>query len=253
MTNQPLDISLNKTARIAGILYLTIIATGIFAEMFVRSNLIVPGDAATTAANIQASEGLYRMGIVSDMIMIMCDVAVGLAFYVLLRPVSRVLALLAAFFRLAQAATLGINLLNLLIALQLVNGAPYLNVVGSEQLQAQAMLFLNAHSAGYAIALVFFGFSILILGSLIVRSGYIPRILGFLLLFASVGYLVDSTASFLLPNYEAYATAFAVVVFVPALIGELAIALWLLVKGVDVQPRPDKSSTRADQVTRVAA
>ncbi len=88
-----------KTARVAGFLYLTIIIAGIFAEFFVRQSLIVPGDATATANNIMASEGLFRIGIASDLIMIMCDVALALAFYALLKPVSNSLSLLAAFFR----------------------------------------------------------------------------------------------------------------------------------------------------------
>ena len=189
----------------AGILYLIIIASGIFAFFIVRASLIVPGDAAATADNIVASEGLFRVSIAADLIMIISDVALALAFYVLLRPVSHALSLLAAFFRLVQATILGINLLNLFMALLLLSGAEYLAAAGAELLQAQAMTFLVAHGIGYSIGLVFFGVSILILGYLIIRSGYIPKILGILLMIAAAGYLVDSFASFLLPNYDDYA------------------------------------------------
>lgn len=252
MTDRPLELSLRTTARVAGILYLAIIVAGLFAEMFVRASLIVPGDATTTANNIVASEGLFRAGIASDLVMIMCDVALGLAFYVLLRPVSQALALLAAFFRLAQATTLGLNLLNLLLALQLLSGAEYLSVVGADQLHAQAMLFLDAHSTGYSIALIFFGFSILILGYLVFKSGYFPKILGILLVVASFGYLVDSAASFLLPSYQEYAAQFSMIVLAPAIVGEAAICLWLLLKGVNVRQQTNSVSVNRAQAEGIA-
>lgn len=245
VTQQSAATSQRKVARMAGLLYLTIIFAGIFAEFFVRQSLIVPGNASATAGNILASESLFRMGIAADLIMIICDVALALAFYLLLEPVNRSLALLAAFFRLAQATVLGINLLNLFSALQLLSGANYLKAFGADQLYAQAMLDLNAHATGYSLGLVFFGLSVLILGYLIVRSGYIPGILGILLIFASAGYLVDSFAKVLMPNYDSFAAVFALIVFVPALIGELALGLWLLIKGVRDQDQPLKASETA--------
>jgi hypothetical protein len=234
-TNRTADTSQRKVARVAGVLYLTIIIAGIFAEFFVRQSLIVPGDATATAANITAAEGLFRIGIAGDLIMIICDIALALAFYVLLKPVSNALSLLAAFFRLGQAAILGINLLNLFFILQLLSGADYLTVFGADQLHALVLLFLNGHSTGYSIGLVLFGLSLLILGYLVFKSGYFPRILGVLLIVASLGYLIDSFASFLLPNYDNYEAIFALVVFLPAFIGELSMCLWLLIKGVHVQ------------------
>jgi Domain of unknown function (DUF4386) len=216
-----------KMGRIAGVLYLVIIAAGIFAQFFVRGSLVVPGDAATTASNILASKSLFRLGIVSDLVMIMADVAIGLIFYVLLRPVNNSLSLLAAFFRLAQATILGINLLNLFIALQFLSGAGYLAALGTRQAHALALVFLQAHTTGYSLGMVFFGFSILVLGYLISKSGYLPRLLGLLLALASLGYLTDSLASFALPNYT---DMFTLVAFV----AELALCLWLLVKGVNV-------------------
>ena len=182
-----------------------------------------------------ASESLFRIGIAGDLIMIISDVALALIFYVLLKPVSNSLSLLAAFFRLGQAAILGINLLNLFFVLQLLSGADYLAVFGADQLHALVLLFLNGHSLGYSIGLVLFGLSLFVLGYLVFKSGYFPRILGILLVIASLGYLIDSFASFLLPNYHDYEAIFALVVFLPAFIGELSMCLWLLIKGVNVQ------------------
>jgi len=230
------DPSPRHIAKIAGFLYLIIIISGIFAEFIVRSSLIVTGDATATAGNILASEGFFRAGIAGDLVMIMCDVALALLFYILFKPVSQALSLLAAFFRLVQAAILSVNLLNLFFVLQLLSGADYLNAFNSEQLNAQLLLFLNAHRTGYAIGLVFFGVQCLVLGYLIIKSGFIPRILGFLLIAASFGYLLDSFASFLLVNYTDYEEIFMLVVFVPAFIAELSLCLWLIVKGVSVPP-----------------
>ena len=247
------DPSLRNTARIAGLLYLVIILAGIFAEFMVRSSLIVSGDAAATAENIMASEGLFRIGITSDLIMIMSDVAIALLFFVLLKPVSNTLALLAAFFRLAQAATLGINLLNLFFALQLLGGADYLGTLSADQSNALALMFLDAHATGYRLALVFFGFSILILGYLLVKSGYFPRILGVGMIVASFGYLIDSFANFLLPNYSDYEAIFNLVVFAPAFIAELSLCLWLLRKGVNVQQQDKGISLNTTQAEGLGA
>jgi hypothetical protein len=230
----------NMTARVAGALYLIIIVAGIFAEFGVRSSLIVSGDAAATASTILAAEGLFRSGMAADLVMILADVALALLFYVLLKPVSQALALLAAFFRLAQAAVLGINVLNLFVALQLVRGADYLAAFSTEQMHALALLVLNAHGMGYALALVFFGLQCAILGYLVFRSGYIPRLLGVLLIIAGVGYLTDSFARVLMSGYSDYEALFTLIVFLPAFIGELSLCLWLLVKGVSI-PQHDTS------------
>ncbi len=176
----------------------------------------------------------------------------ALVFYVLFKPVSNALALLAAFFRLAQAAILGLNLLNLFFVLQLLSGADYLTAIGADQLHAQALLYLNAHSTGYSLGLVFFGLDCLVLGYLIFKSGYVPRILGVLLVFAGLGYLVDSFASFLLPDYADYEAIFALVVFAPAIIAELSLCLWLLLKGVNVQKWYDSSALKSPHVEALA-
>jgi hypothetical protein len=222
-------------ARVAGVGYLIIIATGIFAEFFVRSRLIVAADATATAHNIVTSESLYRLGLAGEFVMLACDVLVALALYVVFRDVSRSLALLAAFFRLTQASILGVNLLNAYAPLLLLGNAQYLSVFDAPQLHALALLFLKAHSYGYAVGLVFFGLHCLILGALVLKSRYVPGALGILLLIAGVGYLVDTFGRTLLSNYAQYEAIFAVAVFAPAFIAELSFSLWLVVKGVDLQ------------------
>ena len=253
-TTSTATTSPNTYARIAALLYLTIIAAGIAAQFFVRGSLIVPGDAAATAQAITASESLFRLGIAGDLVMIAADIALALVFYILFRPGSHALSLLAAFFRLVQAAILGINLLNLLQVLKLLGGADYLAVIGADQLAAQALFYAEAHGMGYSLGLVFFGLNCLVFGYLVVKSRYVPRILGFLLIFAGAGYLTDCFVGFLLPEvYAAYADLFALVVFLPAIVGELALCLWLLIKGVNVPQAPRPAADFNRQAANAAA
>ena len=230
MTNLIADISQRQAARVAGFGWLLIIITGIFAEFFIRMELIVEGDAAATANNIMDSESLFKISIALDLIMLTVDVMVGLALYVLLKPVNKSLALLATFFRFAMAIILVINLLNLVFVLQLLSGAGYLTVFGTDQLHALVLLFLNAHGHGYDIGLVFFGLHLFVLGYLVFKSGYLPRILGFLLIFASFGYLIDSFANLFLSNDEAIISLIAIFLIMIAVVAELSLSLWLIFK-----------------------
>lgn len=215
-------------ARVAGILYLVIIVSGIFSEVFVRSNLIVSGDGAATAANIMASEWLFRVGFAADAVMLLSDVAVAVLLYILFKPVSKTLSMTAAAFRLTQAAILGFNLLNYYAALLLLNGAWYADAFGNEQQNALALLLLEMHSHGYDLGLLFFALSNLILGYLIIRSEYIPRILGYGLMAAALVYLSGSLVRFLIPEILSLITP----LYIIPLVAELSFSLWLLFKGV---------------------
>jgi len=224
MTARFADISLRKAAIVAGFGLLIMFIPGIFAHFYVLPSLIVPGDAATTANNIMANELLFRMSICSWLIVIILDLVVAWALYVLLKPVNKSLSLLAAWFRLMHVAIFGSAFVNLFSVLQLLSGADYLTVFETDQLHAQVMLFLNAFDYGLLIGLVFFGFHLFVLGYLVFKSGYIPRILGVLLIIASFGYLIDSFGKFLLPNFDATIALFT-------FIGELIFPFWLLLKG----------------------
>jgi hypothetical protein len=230
MTAKEETDSLKKTARIAGLLILIISIFAPFSMMYVPSNLIVPGDAATTANNIMASEGLFRAGIVSDSVVFLIEIVITVILYVLLKPVSKTLSLVAAFSRLAMTIIQGINLLNYFIPLLLLSGADYLTVLEPGQLHALVLLFLNAHEYVVLIWGLFFGLHLFVLGYLVYKSGYIPRILGVLLVFASLSYLTQSFGNFLLPKYE---EIFATIGFLSII--ELAFAFWLLIKGVNVE------------------
>ncbi|WP_455207894.1 DUF4386 domain-containing protein [Kaarinaea lacus] len=233
MTVRSAEISPRVYARVAGLLYLIIIVFGIFSEVFIRSSLIVTGDATATANNIVESESLFRLGFAADSIMLLSDVAIAVLFYVLLKPVSKTLALTAAAFRLTQAAVLGLNLLNYYAALMLLSGAVYTSAFESGQLHALAMLFLDMHSHGYDLGLLFFGLSNLILGYLIVKSDYFPGLLGYGLIAAAVVYLAGSLTRFLFPDYLSLIKP----IYIVPLIAELSFCIWLLVKGVRIQPK----------------
>ena len=219
-----------RGARLAGVLYLAIILLGLFGELVVRGTLVVPGDAAATAAKIAASPLLWRAGIAGDLLMHVCDVPVILIFYWLLRPVSKNLALLATLFNLVQTAVLVLNKLTLLVPMLLLDDVETLKAFSAQQLDALSYLAIEAHGYGFAIGLVFFGFACLVRGHLIVRSGFFPRTLGWLLQIAGLSYLTNSFALLLAPSFAA---AIFPGVLVPAFIGELSICLWLIVKGVD--------------------
>jgi len=231
MTDLAIETSPQTYARIGGLLYLIIIVAGGFAELFVRSNLIVPGNATATAHNIMASERLWRLGFAATLVMLVCAVAVLLILYVLLRPVGRNTALLAVFFNLVSISIEGINDLLHLAAVLILSGADYLKAFEPGQLHALALLSLKLFDNGYGISLVFFGFFCICTGYLIFKSTFLPRVLGVLMAIAGLCYLTNSFVLFLAPRL---AHQFFYILM-PAGIAELLLTLWLLVKGVNVQ------------------
>ena len=214
--------------RVAGLLCMVIIVLGIFSEVFVRGGVIVPEDATQTAMNILASEALFRVGIVSDVIVFLSDVAVAVLLYVLLRPVSQVLSLMAAGFRLTGTAIYGVNLLNQVASILLLSGSGHLGDLTPAQLDAMASFFLDLHGHGYDLGLVFFGVHCLMLGYLLFRSNLFPAPLGVLMALAGGGYLIGSFTLFLFPAYSEMVAP----VYVAPLVGELAFCIWLMVRGV---------------------
>ncbi len=236
-------ISPQRYARIGGVLYLIIIVAGLFGEIFVRGNLIVSGDAAATADRILASQTLWRAGIAADIVMHLCDVGLMMILYVLLKPVSKNLALLAMLFTLVQSSVLVANKLSLLDALFLLGNGSYLNGADPRQLQAIAYMFLKSHAYGFGVGLIFFAFECLIVGYLIVKSGYFPRLIGYAMQLAGVCYLINSFSLLLAPDF---AGMIFPLILVPSFLGELSLCLWMLIKGVDVakwQQRVDQRQT----------
>jgi hypothetical protein len=220
--------SIQKTARLAGFLYVLSMPFSAFGFFYVPSRLFVPGDAATTAGNIVASEGLFRSGIVSWLIGQLFYIVLSLVLYKLLKPVNKTHALLMVILILLAIPIAFINEINHLAVLLLLSGADYLKAFPVEQLQAQVMFFLDLHAQGIGVAQVFWALWLLPMGYLVFKSGFLPRILGLLLMIACFGYLIDSFAFFLLPKFEGTIVWFT-------FLGEVLFPFWLLIKGVNVE------------------
>lgn len=216
-----------KLARIGGIIYLMIIVSGIFGELFVRNKIIVADDPAATALNMLASPMLWRVGIAGDLLMHICDVPLIVIFYILLRPVNKNLALLNLSFNVIQTAVLAANKLNLLMSMLLLGDAGYLKTVDLAELQTLSYLFIKLHSYGFGVGLIFFGFVCIVEGHLIVKSTFIPGIIGRLLQLAGICYLLNSFILILYPGVS------SIIILLPCFIAELTLALWMLMKGVD--------------------
>lgn len=219
-------------ARLCGVFYLYIIVAGIFAELFVRAKLVVPTNASVTAHNILTHESLFRLGFSGEILHLSFDVMVAVILYALLRRVDWSIALLAAFMRFACDLILAVASMSHFAALKLLHGGDALSSFSSEQLHSLALWAMNLHADAYAISLVFFGFACLALGHLLFYSGFLPKTLGLLLALAGLCYLFTSFAQFLAP---AFAETLFPVFFIPCFVAELAFALWMLVKGVNVE------------------
>lgn len=217
-------------ARVGGVLYLIIIVAGVSAA-FVRDRLTVPSNAAATATNIATHESLFRLGIVADLSTFLLAIPLTLILYVLLKPVNKDLALLTVLLNLVQDAIGGVNALSTYRPLQLLEGADYLKVFSQEQLGAMALMSLDAHAVGFAIALLFFGAYCVVLGYLTFESTFFPRLLGVMVAVAGLCYLVNSLAVILSP---AGSSILFPAILVPAFVAELSLALWLTVKGINV-------------------
>jgi hypothetical protein len=240
MAEHRVEASPQVLARIGGVLYLIIIVLGLFGEAFVRDRIIVSGDATATATNIRSLESLWRFGIASELFMLTCAVALTLIFFVLLRPVSRDLALLSVFFNLVSIAVEAGIQLQLLAALFPLGSAGYLRAFEPQQLYAMASLSVKLHGYGFGVSLIFFGWVCLILGYLIFRSGYLPKAIGVLMQIAGLSYLTNSFALLLAP---AFANRLFPAILVPAFVGEASLCLWLIVKGVNMEKwKPQASS-----------
>ena len=223
--------STKKTARIAGLLYLVNAVTGFFGIIYVPSRLIVSGNASATANNILASERLFRLGIVSELICAVEFIFLLWVLYRLLVAVSKTHASLMVMWGLAFVPIMCVNVLNEIAALTLLRGADFMSVLGQSEREHLAMLFLELHRYGYIVGWIF-GPWLFFLGVLVFKSGFLPRILGVLLIAACFGYLADSITPLLLPNYANIVDRFASVLLT---LGEPAIILWLLIMGAKDQ------------------
>lgn len=232
MAIRTVDNSPRLYARIAGILYLYIFVAGTFAQLFVRSTLVVSTDAEATAKNIIANETLFRIGFSGELLHLVFDVIVAVIFYGLFKSIDRHIALIAAFMRLSCDIILAVASLSHFVALKLLSNADYLNTIPSDQLHTLALLAMKLHGDTYAISLIFFSFACLSLGYLIFISRYLPKAIGILMIVAGILYFVISITHFLNPELSATITS---TLFVPIFIAEFALTMWLIVKGVNTE------------------
>jgi hypothetical protein len=231
-TERMAETSPRQLARIAGALYLIVIVGGFFAEGYVPAALVVSGDAAATARNILAHELLYRLGFVAHIIILVCNVPLAVLFYDLFKVVNRRFALLVVFFTLVGTAVEGANLLTQFAPLILLEGGRTLSGFHADQVQALVARALELQAIGFNITLVFFVGYDLSIGYLIVRSRFLPRILGVLLVIGGVCYLTYSFADFLSPGFATHLVPY---IQLPSGVAELSLTLWLLFVGVNDQ------------------
>ena len=218
-------------ARVAGALWLAVIGAGVLGVL-VESKLIDRGDAALTAANIVASETLFRLGVAADIFGGACYLGVTALLYALLKPVSRSVSLVAASCGLAGVAVGAAGSVFRLAPLVLLGDGRYAAAFTATQLQSLAMVSLGLQTVGFAVAMVFFGLQCILVGCLIVRSDFLPRALGVLLAAGGSSYVFSSFANLLSPPFGALVFPFIVPA---AIVGEGALTLWLLSKGVNVE------------------
>jgi hypothetical protein len=228
MTNKERINSPQKMSRVAAFVFLIIFFLGMSTELFIRPGIIVPGDAAATVKNIAASEALFRLSLVSDLIRQMFLMLLPLVLYKLLKPVNKNIASLMVISALVSVPISMLNELNHFAVLLLSSGAGYLTIFKADQLNALVMFFLELRKYGTFIPQVL-SFWVLLLGYLVFKSGFLPRILGILLMLGGLCYTVQAVLFFLFPNYD------AMILGLFAFIGESLFYLWLLIRGVKDQ------------------
>jgi hypothetical protein len=224
-----------KMARLTGLAYLVVVLAGPFTLMYVPGKLIVPGDATQTANNILAHQGLYQANIIVGLISELAFIAVVLMLYQLLKDVNRRLALLMVLLIMIDVPLAFLGIANEAATLAFLRGGQFLDVFDKPQRDALAMLLVSADRHGALVSQVFWGLWLLPLGLLIRRSGFLPRLLGLWLLVNGLAYLVLSATGLLWPQH--LKTVWTVAT--PAMFGEMALMLWLLVLGVKQRPSPE--------------
>ena len=229
--------STHTMARRAGALYFLFMIAAIVGE-FVIPNFMVPGDAAATASKILASEAMYRVDILTGFVVLLIFIFLVVSLYKLLESVDKGHAM-----RMVLLVSIGVafsvaNLLNKFAPLVLLKGGDYLSVFSKPQLDALALSALRFHSSGALLSIAFWGLWLFPFGILVMRSGFIPRILGILIMVAGFAYLTSSVTSIVLPEYRQAISR----VLMPLYIGEVPIIFWLLIKGA----RPKATMIAAD-------
>jgi hypothetical protein len=231
MSPRSFETSPQIYARTAGAIYLLVILFGIFSEGFVVNTLLVSGNPAATAHNIMGSLGLWNLANAGNLVVpLIGTVQMGIE-YLLLRPVSKPLALIFLLLNAVSLAVEAVSKVLVLMVESILRRADTPAGFTPEQIYDLAAVVLNAHNVAFHVTLIFFGAAILISGHLIARSGYLPRVIGYGMQLAGVCYLIASFARLFAPTF---ADALGPAILLPCLIGETALCLWLLIKGVNV-------------------
>jgi hypothetical protein len=215
-----------------GTLYLLLFFLGPFAFFMGRTSVVVPGEPTATVNNLMASESMFRLGMVAESVIVLIEIVVCAILYVLFIRVNKPLSLAAALARFAEALLQAVALFTAVPALLLLGGVSYVTAFEPNQLNALVLLFLDTNAFVIIIWGLLFGFHLLLLGYLVYRSGFLPRILGILLIIGGIGYLAQSYGHILVPQYDQILSTVVLVLSIP---GELAFTVWLLWKGVDVE------------------
>jgi uncharacterized protein DUF4386 len=219
-------LTLRQAALIAGFGYLLMPVT--LAEFYINPKLLIPGNIEQTAQNIVAHGRLFAAAILCYLITLVLDVVIAWALYILLVPVNRSVSLLTAWFRLVYTVIALFSLLNLTTVYRLLHTADYLAAFGPGPLHAQVMLLLNSYRYDWSMSLVIFGIHLGLLGCLIYRSGYIPKIIGILLVIDGLGWVITPLRPYLYPNAH-------LGFFFPMSFVELILPLWLVIRGWKIQ------------------
>ncbi|GAA4276633.1 DUF4386 domain-containing protein [Aquimarina mytili] len=218
-----------NTARLAGLLFLILITTGIFAEFFVRQKIFVTGDIVTTSKNIINNEWLFRLGFVSDLVMSSMFFFYAFLLYLVFKNLYKEISLFMLFCVVISVAMYCQNMLNQFSAFELLHDPNYSNAFRAEQLQGLSTFFLKMHTKGYFVNQIFFGMYLFPLGYMIFKSGVIPKVIGALLMLGCVGDLIDFVVYFMDPGNDSIILQN---ITIPADIGEISLCLWLLIMGV---------------------
>jgi hypothetical protein len=216
-------------ARTAGVLYLILVLTGIFSLAYVPSQVFVDGDAAAKVASIAAHASLFRLGIVASFVAYIAFLLLPLALYRLLGPVDRIAGALMVAFAMVSIPLAFVNLMHKLDVLSLLSGADHLSAFPSEQLNAMVMLSLDVYRNGMLVTEIFWGLWLFPFGYLVYKSGFLPKVLGMLLMLGCFGYLTEVLGAMLMPGYSE--SMLASVVSLPASVAEISICFWLLIMG----------------------
>jgi hypothetical protein len=229
------DLSMRKATRVAGLAYLLIISTSLLSMIFGPTKLIVKGDEIATFKNIVANETLFRIGTLYDLLMYSSVVILAVALYTILKTVNKYLSILAMLWRLGEAILGCLSVLCSLIVLILINRGDYSAIFGTEKLHILVGLCLAVSSAAMSIVFVFLCFGTLVFLYLFYKSRYIPRVLASLGILSFLLFLISTLINIIMPNNA------LMVLALPAILFEIIIGLWLIVKGINVGQRRENT------------